>query len=258
MSHISATIAHEIRNPMASIRGAVQEIKRSVEIPDNKRILLDIVLSESDRLDQIISDFLRYARMRGPRLVVTDLGKVLSDVKLLLASRAEARDIKISLSGDEGDPCMADPEQLRQVLLNLGVNALQAIQSTPRKEIAFRISVLSLYESEILPPEAARERSDRPGALIEIEDSGPGFTAETAAHIFEPFFTTKQTGTGLGLAIVERIIQAHEGFVTAESQTGKGTIFRVWLPTNLVPTSGISGLRPMVSGESAASLPRVR
>lgn len=258
MSHISATIAHEIRNPMASIRGAVQEIKRSVEIPENKRILLDIVLSESDRLDQIITDFLRYARMRGPRLVVTDLGKVLSDVKLLLASRAEARDIKISLSGDEGDPCMADPEQLRQVLLNLGVNALHAIQNTPRKEIAFRISVRSLYESEILPPEAARERADRPGALIEIEDSGVGFTADTAEHIFEPFFTTKQTGTGLGLAIVERIVQAHEGLVTAESQLGKGTIFRVWLPTNLVPNSGISGLRPVVSGESAAWLPRVR
>jgi len=258
MSHISATIAHEIRNPMASIRGAVQEIKRSVEIPENKRILLDIVLSESDRLDQIITDFLRYARMRGPRLVVTDLGKVLADVKLLLASRAEARDIKISLSGDEGDPCMADPEQLRQVLLNLGVNALQAIQNSPRKEIAFRISVKSLYESGILPSEALKERSDRPGALIEIEDSGDGFTTETAGHIFEPFFTTKQTGTGLGLAIVERIVQAHEGLVTAESQIGKGAIFRVWLPTNLVPASSISGLRPTVSGESAAWLPRVR
>src|SRR5205085_2091427 len=80
MGQISATIAHEIRNPLASIRGAVQEISRAVQIPENKKILLDIVLSESDRLDQIISDFLRFARMRGPKLVPTDLNKLLSEV----------------------------------------------------------------------------------------------------------------------------------------------------------------------------------
>src|SRR4029077_17838017 len=78
MGHISATIAHEIRNPLSSIRGAVQEIVRSVDVPDNKRILLEIVLSESDRLDQIITDFLQFARMRPPGLVKTDLKRVLS------------------------------------------------------------------------------------------------------------------------------------------------------------------------------------
>jgi two-component system, NtrC family, sensor histidine kinase PilS len=258
MSHISATIAHEIRNPMASIRGAVQEIKRSVEIPDKKRILLDIVLSESDRLDHIISDFLRYARMRGPRFSIADLGKLLGDVKLLLAARPEAADVRISLSGDEGDPCMVDPEQLRQVFLNLGVNALQAVQNCPKMEVSFRIRVCNLHQSGLLEERALFERADRPGVLIEVADSGPGLSAEARQRLFEPFFTTTPAGTGLGLAIVERIVKAHEGLITAESSDREGTTFKIWIPTNLLLASDISGLRPIVSAESGAMLPRVR
>src|SRR6185295_16416578 len=97
----------------------------SLDIPENKKVLLEIVLSESDRLDQIITDFLRFARMRSPKLVPTDLGRVLSDVKMLLSSRSEGQNTRISVVGDEGDPFPADPEQLRQLFLNLGLNALQ-------------------------------------------------------------------------------------------------------------------------------------
>jgi len=242
MGHISASIAHEIRNPLASIRGAVQEIGRAVLIPEDKKVLLEIVLSESDRLDQIISDFLRFARMRPAKLVPTDIGRVLSDAKLLLSARAEAKDTQILLSGDEGEPFPADPEQLRQLFLNLGLNALQAMAGSPRKELALRVCVMSRGRLLGFNLEQAL---DRPGVLVEVADTGPGMPPDVQRRIFEPFFTTKAAGTGLGLAIAERIVQGHEGLIAFESQDGAGTTFRVWIPTNLsAPLVGASGLRP--------------
>ena len=243
MGQISATIAHEIRNPLASIRGAVQEIGRTVQIPEGKKVLLDIVLSESDRLDQIITDFLRFARMRGPKLAEADIGRVLADVKLLLSARPEARDVDIKLDGDEGEPFPADPEQLRQVFLNLGVNALQAIAGQPRKELRLSVRVSTLYNVAEFSGDRIQDRVDRPGVLVEVADSGAGMTPSVAAQIFEPFFTTKSAGTGLGLAIVERIVQSHEGLITVDSRQGAGTTFRVWLPTDLKVSASVSGLR---------------
>jgi two-component system sensor histidine kinase PilS (NtrC family) len=245
MGHISATIAHEIRNPLASIRGAVQEIGRAMPIPEDKKVLLDIVLSESDRLDQIISDFLRFARMRPPQLASTDIGRVLSDVKILLSARPEAKDAQILLSGDEGEPFPADPEQLRQLFLNLGMNALQAMSASPRRELALRVCVMPRGR---LLGFKLEQVLDRPGVLVEVTDTGPGMRPDVQGRIFEPFFTTKATGTGLGLAIAERIVQGHEGLIAFESQDGAGTTFRVWLPTNLAtPVAGTSGLRSPIA-----------
>ena len=243
MGQISATIAHEIRNPLASIRGAVQEIGRAVQIPDSKKVLLEIVLSESDRLDQIITDFLRFARMRGPKLATTDMGRVLSDVKILLSARPEAKDISITLSGDEGEPFLADSEQLRQVFLNLGVNALQAMSSAPKKELSMVVKESALHSVREFSADQIGGRVNRPGVLVEITDTGSGMTPQVCAQIFEPFYTTKNAGTGLGLAIVERIIQSHEGLVTVESRQGQGTTFRVWLPIDLKPSASTSGPR---------------
>jgi len=243
MGHISATIAHEIRNPLASIRGAVQEIGRSIPIPESKKVLLDIVLSESDRLDQIITDFLKFARMRPPRLAQADMGRVLADVKLLLSARPEAKDVSIVLSGDEGEPFPADPEQLRQLFLNLGVNSLQAMGGQPKKQLTIRIKVVSLYGTAEFAMEQVVERPDRPGVLVDMEDTGHGMPPSVRSQIFEPFFTTKSAGTGLGLAIVERITQSHEGMVAVESEEGRGTTFRVWLPTDLKVGASVSGMR---------------
>ena len=243
MGQMSATIAHEIRNPLASIRGAVQEIGRAVQIPESKQVLLDIVLSESDRLDQIITDFLRFARMRAPKLADTDVGRVLADVKILLAARPDARDVTITLSGDEGEPFPADPEQLRQVFLNLGVNALQALSTQPRKELRMTVRTSRLYDVSEFSGDQLQQRVDRPGVVIEIFDTGAGMSPTVCNQIFEPFFTTKNAGTGLGLSIVERIIQSHEGVITVESEPGRGTTFRVWLPADLKVGASVSGLR---------------
>ena len=246
MGHISATIAHEIRNPLASIRGAVQEIGRSLKVPADKKILIDIAMSETDRLDQIITDYLRFARMRLPKFIPTDLGRVLSDTKLNLSMRPDAKGTTISLSGDEGDPFAADPEQLRQLFLNLGINALQAMNGGPRKELSIRLSVVSLHLAPGIAQERLANRVDRQGVLVEFEDSGMGMPESVSRQAFEPFFTTKSTGTGLGLAIVERIVQAHEGLIAVDSQQGRGTIFRIWLPTDLKAGALHSGLLPAI------------
>ncbi len=234
MGHLSATIAHEIRNPLASIRGAVQEIVRALDVPENKKILLEIVLSESDRLDQIITDFLHFARMRPPGLVRTDMKRVLSDVRYLLQSRPESRDVQIVVSGETGEPLALDPEQLRQLLLNLGLNALQAMEGCPRKQLQIRSSrVLSLHANSGYDATRFQDRQDRPAIILEIEDSGEGMSPAVLQQVFEPFFTTKPAGTGLGLAICERIVNAHDGMIAVESTQGKGTTVRIWLPADL-------------------------
>ncbi len=245
MGHLSATIAHEIRNPLASIRGAVQEIGRSVEIPEDKKVLLEIVLAESDRLDQIITDFLRFARMRTPKLELVNLKDTLDDVSLLLKTHPEGKNIELTVDGDS-QPLMVDAEQIHQLMLNLGVNALQAMSGMPRGRIAFRLRQVRLHDAAELRGAESYKRVDRPGVLIELQDSGPGIPDEVSRKIFEPFFTTKPTGTGLGLAIVERIVHAHEGIVTVDSQIGTGTTFRVWIPADLTVNAGTSSLRPVV------------
>ena len=234
MGHISATIAHEIRNPLASIRGAVQEIVRALDLPENKKILLEIVLSESDRLDQIITDFLHFARMRPPGLIKTDIKRVLSDVRYLLTSRPESRDVQITVSGEPGDPIAVDPEQLRQLLLNLGLNALQAMEGCSRKQLRIHaVRVMSTpadcgYDSSRL-----NDRVSRPAIIVSVEDSGAGMSPAVLKQVFEPFFTTKPAGTGLGLAIVERIVNSHDGMIAVDSLEGKGTTVKIWLPADL-------------------------
>jgi two-component system sensor histidine kinase PilS (NtrC family) len=234
MGELSASIAHEIRNPLASIRGAVQEISRSVEIPEDKRVLIEIVLSESDRLDQIISDFLRYARMRRPKVKKVDIGKLLTDLRLLLIARPESRDYRIQVEDPENlDSIPGDAEQLRQVFLNLSVNALQAMDACDEKRLSIRAYEVPLHEVHGLDRSAIKERVNRPGVCVEVADTGPGMPDDVRRQIFEPFFTTKSGGTGLGLAIVARIVQGHEGVVVARPNDSGGTVFLVWIPSDL-------------------------
>lgn len=246
MGQISASIAHEIRNPLASIRGAVQEIARSVEIPESKKILVDIVMSESDRLDKIISDFLRYARMRQPKLAEVDLANLLSELRMMLVTRDEAKGVEVRLEEvGEVEPFPADSEQLRQIFLNLGVNALQAVDGRPEKKVLFKLQSASRHQAQSIGRDDVAPRVDRPGVLVEIQDTGGGMAPEVMNEIFEPFFTTKAEGTGLGLAIVARMVQGHEGFIDVKSHPGQGTTFRIWLPTDL-KSDRTSGLRQAV------------
>jgi two-component system sensor histidine kinase PilS (NtrC family) len=232
LGRFSATIAHEFRNPLASIRGAVQEISRSVEIPANKKVLLEIVLAESDRMDHIITEFLHYARLPAPRLEGVHPLRLLEEVRMALLKDGEGVEVEVeapaSLLG-----LKADREQLLQALLHLGVNALHAISGRPQPRIHLKAWEATFRQAQGLEAVALDVRAGRRGVVFEVRDSGPGLSEEARRRVFEPFFTTKEQGTGLGLALVARIIQGHEGNITAESRPGEGTAFKIWIPSDL-------------------------
>lgn len=238
LSEMSTAIAHEIRNPLAAMRASVQEIARRLGdkpggIDPESQPLFDIVLSESDRLDAIISDFLAFAKMRPARVHDCDVRFVLEEAVLMLQQSVESGevvDIGVELDGELS--CRADPQQLRQVLLNLGLNSIHAVTGRSDARVVLRARSCALLDFPLerggAPTSGAA--GERVGVQIDVEDNGHGMTREARRRAFDPFFTEKERGTGLGLAVVDRIIKAHGGFVRIESEEGQGTRMSLWLP----------------------------
>ncbi len=217
---LAAGIAHEIRNPLASIRGAAQELKASKTSDSSDAKLMELVIRESDRLNDIITDFLIFARAKPSRRSRCEIGEELKSTVFLLQRRPEARHHPVELELEGNLVCLGDPEQLRQVFLNLGVNAMEASgnNQSPIRIRACRALGTSLRDD------------GRPGIAVEFIDSGRGVAPGLMAKVFEPFFTTKPKGTGLGLSIVQRIVQNHDGDVQITSNGDGGTIVSIWLP----------------------------
>lgn len=220
---MAGTLAHEIRNPLAVVRSSVEEImgrlkeNRGNLDPDTES-LAQIVLSESDRLDSILSDFLEFAKMRPTRRVSCDLAEVVHRAALVLERSGmlfeKGAMPKILVECDGPLPYRGDPEQLRQTLLNLGLNSLDALAGSHEGVVSMR----------------ARRLPSGDGMVLEVEDNGCGMSEEVRRRAFEPFFTSKARGTGLGLAIVERVIRAHGGWVRLQSEPGVGTRVEMRLP----------------------------
>ena len=254
----AAGIAHEIRNPIASIRASAQELLAEGQSgaptppptqrgrvggeagatepsaaapqppgrPSLRERLLRVLLLESDRLNSIVTDFLAYARIRPPASESFPLSEVLERVALLLEKQASPRHhISVECPGDL--VVEADPEQMVQVFLNLGLNALEAMS-----------------DGGTVTFQAERRAGSRAGlseVVVSVSDEGAGIAAEQTERIFEPFFTTKARGTGMGLPVVKRIVEAHGGRVTVTNRPGAqagagpsslvtGAVFRVELP----------------------------
>jgi PAS domain S-box-containing protein len=217
---MSAGMAHEIRNPLASIRGAAQELATSKLPKEEDRQLLGVVIRESDRLDEIISEFLDYASDRPLEMGLFDLSELLRETVLLLEARKD-RNVEIKAEGPRHFPCRGSADKLKQVFLNLGLNALDACAANVRLgHVAFRWR----------PGRGAGELA-KEGVIIEVTDDGCGIAREDLARVFDPFFTTKPRGVGMGLAIARKIVEGHGGQIGAESEPGKGSTFRVWLPS---------------------------
>ncbi|HEX9079751.1 MAG TPA: ATP-binding protein, partial [Desulfuromonadaceae bacterium] len=219
LGELSARMAHEIRNPLASMSGSVQLLAQQGSIADGDRRLLSIVLREADRLNVLITEFLAYARPASPAKERVELRNLCSDMCTLLASDSRFARLNLVNLVPGHMNVRADINQLRQVLLNLLRNAAEAMTGSGRVEIAahFQLSGADGFRKA-------------PAAVITVTDSGSGIDAETAAHLFEPFWTTKQDGSGLGLAISYRIIEAHGGTITAESPPDGGCRFTIMLP----------------------------
>jgi len=218
---MSAGMAHEVRNPLASIRGAAQELQGGRLPREEDRQLLDVIVRESDRLDQIIADFLEYASDRPLEPVLFDLPELVRETILLLEARPRQPGLRILAELPRELLVRGDPGKLKQVLINLGLNALDACAGapTPRKVI-FRCSERTGFEGD-----------PREGVLLEVADDGCGIPPENLSRVFDPFFTTKPGGTGMGLAIARKIVQAHGGDLSLVSREGEGTTARVWLPS---------------------------
>ncbi len=245
VSEMSTAIAHEIRNPLAAIRSSVQEIARrlermSSELPGDSKTLFDIVLSESDRLDAIVSDFLAFAKMSPVNKGPCDLAQVVSEAAVILRQSVGPGvgidgDVEIETECPPDLRCRADVQKLRQVLLNVGLNSLHAVRGRDERRILVRVRRCPLLDFPLSSREEERVRDpslgERAGVEIDVEDTGCGMTPEAARRATDPFFTEKDGGTGLGLAVVDRIIGSHGGTVRIESEPGEGTAVRMWIPT---------------------------
>jgi signal transduction histidine kinase len=214
MGEIAAAMAHETRNPLAALRNCVQVLARGTGLRAEDAELLGIMRAEARRLNDIVGEFLAFGRPRPPRLQDTDVQAVVDDTVALLARDDRVgHGVRIDTRHDPAlVPIAADPDQLRQLLWNLCLNAVQAAGDSGGITIAITTA------------------RDRDAVRIAVSDDGPGIAKDVQPHLFEPFFTTRRDGTGLGLAIVARIVEDHGGRITVESAEGAGTTFTVTLP----------------------------
>ncbi|MFB3909746.1 MAG: ATP-binding protein [Candidatus Eisenbacteria bacterium] len=212
VGHLSAGLAHEIRNPLASIKGSAEILADDFPAEHPKRRLLQVLIDESVRLNGVLSRFLAFARPRPLERRLFELEDELRTVVQMMQDRDDTRSIRFHLHSC-GTPTVriyADREQLRQVLLNVLLNAAQA--SAPAGQVAVSCA-----------------RAD--GVChVRVHDSGPGFSPDALANLFTPFFTTKTEGTGLGLALSHRIIEAHGGTITGANDPAGGGIVEISLP----------------------------
>jgi len=236
LREMSLGIAHEIRNPLASVRGGVQELSNQLktQLSDDQNILIKTIIKESERLNNLVGNFIDFTRDRKPTMQKSDIVGIINEVVLLIRQATpDGTIIKTDLPKDK-IICDIDSEQIKQVLYNLIINS---IESSDEKESVYpagattpnnrecNISVKVLKSTSPLP------LSSRKGIMIEITDCGKGIQPHHVNRIFEPFFTTKSDGIGLGLSIAKRIIENHGGNITVESKLDKGTAFSIWLPS---------------------------
>ncbi|MCX5724066.1 MAG: ATP-binding protein [Nitrospirae bacterium] len=228
LGEMSAGMAHEIRNPLGALAGAMQMLRQDATGDETNRRLMDIAIREATRLDNIITEFLQYARPPALSLAEYDLNKVLAETLDLVQHEARTRsNINIVTSLAPGSlAAQVDQDQLRQVFWNLATNAFDAMPDGGQLTIS-----TSCRQVDV---------GGRKGDIIEIafQDTGEGIPKENLDKIFLPFFTTKREGSGLGLAAVHRIIDLHGGWIKVESQERQGSRFVVCMPR-----SGGAGVR---------------
>jgi two-component system sensor histidine kinase PilS (NtrC family) len=217
VGRLAAGLAHEVRNPIASIRGSVEVLRQNLKPQGADRRLMDIVLRESDRLDNTIAEFLEFSRPRQLQPARADVTQMVDEVLLLLGQQAGAQVRIVKEYPDGTVKAYVDGAQLRQALWNLCRNACDARPQGGTLRVVARLG-------RAAPPEG------RSHVVIAVEDTGPGVSPQHLPHLFEPFYTTKPDGTGLGLAIVHRIIQDHEGEIRVETAESGGARFVVAFP----------------------------
>lgn len=210
IGELSAKIAHEIRNPLASLRSSMELLREGSLDPDKQNHLMTIALTEMDRLNATITDFLKFSRPSPLRMSRFDLSLTLSEVLGMLKNRDQSHSVKFSNELESPLAVTADQGKFRDVFWNLGINALEAIGGSGRI--------------------MASARSGGDNVIIMFEDDGPGFDDKSGEKVFYPFYTTKADGTGLGLSTVYRVVQDHKGTIQTGRSRWGGAAITISLP----------------------------
>jgi signal transduction histidine kinase len=211
MGEMAAGISHEIRNPLGIIRSSAELLKKKVAKTDPTNALPDIIVEEASRLNNIITDFINYARPRHPKLNPCRVDDVIEKTLTFLSAQIEEHGYTIEKTCRNPLPeIMGDAPMLHQSFLNLFINAMQAMPDGGRIGVSLR--------------------AEGGQARIEIEDAGPGIPADLSDKIWDPFFTTKDKGTGLGLGIVKNIVEAHGGTIRIANREPQGARVTIDLP----------------------------
>lgn len=212
VGNLAAGIAHEIRNPLSSIKGFATYFGAKFPEGSEDRESANVMIREVDRLNRVISELLEFARPSELNLKPANIKELLQHSLWLVQQDAEAKKIEMDLSaGDDVCVTLVDPDRFTQALLNLYLNAIQAMD-----------------EGGVLSVRSFLDQNEH--VRIEISDTGPGMAQEDLSRVFDPYFTTKPRGTGLGLAIVHKIVEAHNGEIKMRSAPGKGTVVTILLP----------------------------
>ncbi len=211
MGELAAGLAHEIRNPLAGIAGVMNIVARDLPATSPAREVVGEVQQEVQHINRFVTELLTLARPTPPEIRPADLNHTAEHAYTLARQQVLARDIEFEISRADGMPPVEhDPGQIQQVLLNLLLNSIQAIEKSGK---------------------VAMTLEQRDGmAVVTVADTGRGIAAENLSNIFRPFFTTKRSGTGLGLSLAQRIVQEHGGHLEVTSAPGKGTKFVMLLP----------------------------
>lgn len=210
LGELSAGIVHEVRNPLGAIKGAVEILEDELAKDSPRREFADLAKKEVDRLDRLVGEFLRFARPATLSVRPNDLNKIVESVVSLVENQATAQSVKVEKVLPQNLPeVLVDGEQIKQVLLNLAINSLQAMPNGGR--LSFRT-----FDNDS-------------SCIVEIEDTGGGIDEKIVGRIFDPFFTTKEKGVGLGLSVAHKIVSQHNGNLSVEKNNGN-TVFALRLP----------------------------
>lgn len=221
LGSLAAGMAHEIRNPLSSIKGFAQYFLKKNPPGSEGQKYSQVIIQEVERLNRVISNLLDFARPKEPLKALVSMEGIIEHCLELIKDDARTKGIEVKPEIEENLPLLwMDKDQITQVLLNITLNGLEALKEGGIFWIRAHIN----QESDAL--------------IVEIADNGAGMSGEELSRVFDPFYTTKKTGTGLGLAIAYRIIEKHQGTLTVSSHPGSGSVFRMELPLSLEEENG--------------------
>jgi signal transduction histidine kinase len=218
---LAAGIAHEIRNPLTSLKARLYTLEKHLQAVPAARKDTDIISAEISRLEHIVQDVLSFARPSDPKLETIAANKLLREVRGLMSPSLESRQVQLVVESSPELLIRADSGHLKQVLINLVRNAAESIAGT---------GTVTLRARAARAPLGGHETA---AVILEVSDNGKGIPPEVQKRLFDPFFSTKETGTGLGLPIAARIVERHGGMLQYQTRPGHGTIFGVVLPRKI-------------------------